>query len=434
MTETETIQTIKPWYKRALACFCSFLICCLVCFCGFAIPKVHAESIADQFEDYIDSMTFEGATTIAETFTETVADSYGLGVVFDGVMIGLNIIEANNIGSSIPLSALSSCNGYYYYKNKKWFASSTVTSGQYFPSDGGITIAKSANYEIRWQFVFQDAPSSLAMYISNNNYGPQPGLSASWGSSGHSWSVDVSSQSTIWEDFTVTQNNWPNSYTPFYLVQYGNNIPSLNDGMNGNVMLLRTSYAYGNNCIAGGDRTIFTWSDVLPSMGVDPNATVDPSNIYDFIENDFNPVIIENYPQLVQYLFIPQETPTETTSPCGCGCHVDVYVDVEPTIIVEPTINVYVNPWELPSDEQDYTFPSNPVHETIPFPTQDSSNTEPVTMPTMDLEEFQQTYKNAFDFWFYCAEQLIEKMNLQLLLAFVFVVTVVGFIMWKLGG
>lgn len=435
MTETETIETNKPWYKRVIACFCAFLISCLVCFCGFAIPKVHAESIADQFEEWLDNASFEGASYVFEEVLDSTAGT-AIGAPYYGVMFALNVIEADSYASGVPLNAITSCDGYYTYQNKKWYACSSIPSGQYFPSDGNINVIQSANYSVDYHFSFTNYPADISVYDGNYNGFYTPTVRFRWGGGYQDYSIDVHANSSIWADFSRSYNSDYSLFSrPFGVAISKSIIPDLSDGLESSQYLALTGQPSSNySCVAGGGHGNINLGDSLDDFGIDPNTVITPENKFDFVLDTLNPVVIENYPQLIQYIFIPQEAPTETTSPGGCGCHVDVYVDVEPTIIVEPTINVYINPWELPSDEQDYTFPTTPAHETIPFPTQDSSNTEPVTMPTMDLEEFQQTYKNAFDFWFYCAEQLIEKMNLQILLAFVFVVTVVGFIMWKLGG
>lgn len=51
MTET---AVVKPIYKRVIACFFAFLICCFFCSFGFVVPKVYAKSVLDQWEDYTD--------------------------------------------------------------------------------------------------------------------------------------------------------------------------------------------------------------------------------------------------------------------------------------------------------------------------------------------------------------------------------------------
>lgn len=421
---TETIAE-KPIYKRLLACFCSLCLCSLFVLFGFSVPRVHADD-ASLYQQYLDSLPgkiIDGPMSPAD------------GVAL-GLQLGLQQAYETRItaGSSFSADSIVTLTGKYAHNNELHLCWTGVDSSiPYEVASGGVTLAQSDEFLVR--AIVTSNPSATRYSYSVNSY-----VNSSFAPTLYmfcpsystvSLTVTDSLGSSIFADNINSSFVTSNAYYYINCLYSGQSIPSLPDNSNLSVYFGQRSNISTFSPIAG-------WLNYSPKFAVSdiPGAsefTFTSDNFIDFITTIYNPWIEENYPDLVLFLFYPSEDNTEDTTGEWCDtCH--CYHEIHVHVNVEPTINVYINPWELPEGETGYTMPSTPAHETIPFPTQDSSNTEPVTMPTMDLEEFQQTYKSAFDFWFYCAEQLITRMHLELLLAFVFVITVVGFILWRLGG
>ena len=426
------MENSKPWYYRVIALFCAFLICsCLVVF-SFLVPRVKAESIGDQFSDYIDDYYGEGAYALFQTVSTPFFP------VLSAVMTGLEFVEVQG-SNSAPISALYSASGFYRYDNKYHYCNSTVCSGDYFSADGGLCLAKSDNFEIT-ATVTND--TSIAYVRTATN-----------GEIGYTWYDSPYDYRTTW-DSTISGGGaiFPTLNYVYERTGYGTmqswcctwdrtSIPVLTNFSEDSYTF---RYFQSREILFGGlgDNSNFNWGDKLADLGIDSSTEVNPSNIYDFIINVLNPAVEENYPELTIYLFDPVEDTTGDTGGSGnCNCNHNIYVDV--TCYYDPEINVYVTEYitvennvevELPSDwVQDYTLTTDPYEvDTIPIPTEE--NSEPVTMPTIDASEYEEAYGNAIDFWFYVAQSFIEKMHLQLIIAFAFALSVVGFCLWKLGG
>ena len=114
----ENKKTIK---ERLIAIFATFLVIASLVAFSFAVPwqKVHAESIADKYEDYIDSTFGEGTSFVVESILAEISQGLcGKGVYY-GVLFALNAIEPLETGSLVSADAITSEQGYYYYQNKK---------------------------------------------------------------------------------------------------------------------------------------------------------------------------------------------------------------------------------------------------------------------------------------------------------------------------
>ena len=126
------MENSKPFLNRVTACLCAILICsCLVIF-AFMIPPttVKADSIADQYEDWLDDKFGEGTAFVVDELMEAGATGVGGTVgkaVYLGVAYAANVMESHYFdGNSVPINSLSIVEGYYWYNATRHLCCSAV--------------------------------------------------------------------------------------------------------------------------------------------------------------------------------------------------------------------------------------------------------------------------------------------------------------------
>lgn len=417
----------------ALAMFSCFAMVC------WLTPQqeyiVHAESIHDEYEDYLDATFGEGSTALAELIAGNVP---GLNILA-AVSFGLEFVEIMN-DPDIPVNSISSLQGAFYYQGSRHISTTLFQSGSYYADDGGAPIALSDVFDIRYNF---PSPSQISVVyptmIEKGNYW-YADTEVRYGVTISNDSLDVTTNSSIFSNVSVALS----SGTYFYKgVCYSKNtIPQFSDNMANPATYIANSGISVTHYIAGGfSDPYYDWHD----MGFSDSVSIDSDNIFDFYLETFNPWIVEEYPDLQPYLFVPTVDPTDTTGASGgCCCDVDVYVDV--TAYFDPTINVYVTEYiditnnidvhvDFPSEwATDVTEPSNNLaHDTINF----SNFSEEPTFPELDsedIEEYKQEFGDGIQFWFALAKKFIETMHLEVLTSFAFLLAIIGFVLWRTGG
>lgn len=430
------MESSKPWYYRVIACACAVLICtCLVVFAFMIPPKsVKATSIYDQWEDWVDDHLFEGSSFWIEEIVSKGVENMGGELLYIGILGALNMIESPD-SNVISLNSLGCLQGYYNYNGSKHLCQSVYRNDNYSSADGGISVAYSDDFQLRciitattpFSFInCHQYDSSIYRYLTVDGRGGSSPFTRSITGGGSIFPdiYDSSYGFSIRYETVSVPNFTDNMVTGNYVKQPGYTPNTIAGG-------------FGSSCNVNINDPTFN-----PSFTFGNDGTIPDDQIIDFVE-DFNIYIVEQYPDIdPDILFVPVVIPDESsTDGSGCNCNHNIYVDV--TCYYDPEINVYVTEYititnnvdiELPSEwVQDYTLTTDPYEvETIPFPTQE--NSEPVTMPTLDVEDYEDAYGNAIDFWFYVAQSFIEKLHLQLILAFAFALSVVGFVLWKLGG
>lgn len=422
--------------ERIIAIFVVILVIASLVAFSFAVPwtKVHAESVADEWEDYVDNMFGEGSSYLVESALEKAG-----GPAMIGVMYGLNIIETYPSGA-VPINTLSTRQGWCYNRvdGKKYLVNTTISSGTYHSSDGGMVICQSGFFTVNAAWIGSQN-HSIQNYISGGYCG-----SIYYPGPAQDFSCDITSNFT---NGSVTYNFTNKSSASdmcWIIADEQTSIPTVdpvNDDISDYFKIWNSVPYRIASRFSGSD---VNWSNYMESLGISSSTTIDPSNIFDFIVNIYNPAIEEEYPDLTVYLFYPEEPTTDTTgSSGGCNCHVYVYV----TEYFDPEINVYVTEYitvtnnveiELPSEwVQDYTFATDPTELPVPTLPTDPLTSEPVTYPSIDesqMQEYEEEFGDGIRFWLWLTGEFVEKLGLQTICGFVFVVAVAGFVLWKAGG
>lgn len=425
----------KPLFYRVVACFCAFMICVCLAVFAFIVPvNSKAESVADQFEDWLDDKLFEGSSFWIDEILQTgSAFVPGGAAVYLGVVGGLNMIESPN-SNTIDLNSIGTLQGYYYYSGEKYLCQTVYKNDNYSSADGGISVATGTHFDLRcvltastpFSFInCQQYDSSSFRYLNVDGRG---------GSSPYSRSI--TGGGSIFPNLDDSQYG--------FQVRYDITSPSyLTDNMSTSAYVPGAGYV--PTTIAGGlginTVIINDDSDFNPTFHLNPDGKIPVEEIIDFIP-DFNIWILEQYPDIdPDIFFVPVVIPDDSTDGSdGCNCVHNIYVDV--TSYYDPEINVYVteyftinNNFELPSDwVEDYTFTTDPTEFSPPVMPTDPSTTMEVEMPTVDQEEIQEQFGQGFLFWLWLAKKAITDLGLELLTSAAFVIAVVGFVLWRLGS
>lgn len=417
----------------ALAMFICFAMVC------WLTPQqkyvVHAESIHDEYEDYLDATFGEGTTALAELVAGTTP---GLNVLA-AVSFGMEFVEVLN-EPDIPVNSISTLQGCFYYGGTRHISTTLFSSGSYFAQDGGCCIARSDLFDIRYSY---PAPADISVVYptmtDRGNYWSAL-TEVRYGTNQSSGTLHVSTNSEIFASDSPSL-----SFSTYFSrgVTYSErNIPTFSDNMANPGSYTHSTGINSTHHIAGGFNTpYYDWHD----MGFSDSVLIDSDNPFEFLIQEFNPWFIEEYPDLEPYIFEPTVDPTEDTGSSGCcNCYhdIDVYVDV--TAYFDPTINVYVTEYitnnidvhvDYPSEwATDVTEPSNNLaDDTINY----SYFSEEPTFPELDsdeLEEYRQQFGDGIQFWFALAYKFIETMHLEVLISFAFLLAVIGFVLWRTGG
>lgn len=342
--------------------------CVLLSFC-FSVP-VKATSNDSVYNMYLQSLP-----------GKIIEGPMGAG---DGVKIGmqLGLQEAYNTmistGQNWNASDISTLSGLYYHNNELHFAYTGYKTGTINNSDGGFTLFKSDEAEIRTIIVGQNMGAYNAYISAYSGNNMRPYFSSQ--SVVHN-SLTVSITDTTGTIFQSNANYTANTGDSVYYgvgCWFGSGdipiIPNnalITDYFNTNTNISNAHFmtGWGSN---NRESPRFNLSSITgaSSFTFDENHT-----LVDFILEVYNPWIEENYPDLTIYLFDPAdyEDPTEELTECtecgGCNCVHNI------TVNVDPTINVNV----------DGQFPSE-WFETLP--TQETTDSILEELPTVVIQEY----------------------------------------------
>lgn len=426
--------------ERIIAIFVVILVIASLVAFSFAVPwtKVHA---ASGQEMYLDSLyTGGGASVIGSA----------KGSWFDFVQIAIDIALKNPIpaGGKYNTSDLNILAGWYYDGQDKHACVSSFNS-EYFVSDE-LIMASSDQFLINASVVVDnDQACVFSSGINANSYNGTFSTTAVYSSV--SYSCDINDRLGITK-FNPSSTHYSSTisrgYTRHVSIWYSSStIPIINWANLGNYCKAYSSEQNPNhNVIAGLTQNEYNYLIQHQLKDIPELSNIEFSSWEDFIINYWNPYIEIEYPDLVVYLYDPSdyEDTTDTTgSSGGCNCQVYVYV----TEYFDPEINVYVTEYitvtnnveiELPSEwVQDYTFATDPTELPVPTLPTDPLTSEPVTYPSIDesqMQEYEQEFGDGIRFWLWLTGEFVEKLGLQTICGFVFVVAVAGFVLWKTGG
>lgn len=431
------IKKHKEIYIKLLAAATALaMFICFSMVCWLAPQQkyvVHAESIHDEYEDYLDATFGEGSTALAELIAGSTP---GLNVLA-AVSFGMEFVEILN-EPDIPVNSISTLQGCFYYGGTRHISTTLFSGGNYYAQDGGCCIALSDVFDIRYSYpVPTDISVVYPTMVDKGNYWAAT-TEVRYGHTLSNATLDVTTNSTIFSNNSVTLSS-----SIFFSrgVTYSETfIPQFSDNMSSSSSYTASTGISSTKHIAGGfANPYYDWHD----MGFSDSVLIASDNPFEFLIQEFNPWFIEEYPDLELYIFEPTVDPTEDTGASGgCHCDVDVYVDV--TAYFDPTINVYVTEYitnnidvhvDYPSEwATDVTEPSNNLaDDTINY----SSFSEEPTFPELDsdeLEEYREQFGDGIQFWFALAYKFIETMHLEVLISFAFLLAVIGFVLWRTGG
>lgn len=422
------IKKHKLLFQRCVAFLCAIAIMGLTVLCSFLFPKpLKAKADFGSFVSY--------ATDLAPSIAEGVA--IGTLSPAAGALLGfqLGLYEAQQTaiqaGHSFDITKAKVLGGLYSHNGDYHYAYCGLDTSTYSPADGGATLFKSDEAEVRVQLIPEsyynvNYNSSVQNYNGNN-------ARATFGINNvryQTLGVDVISYGS--------GGLFGSNYYGSKFVDYGSSyslgcffgstsIPVIPDNASLSDYFNAVEYIDYANFVAGwGTQTVSPVFDPADIPGTE-DFDFDNNSYEDYIIEIFNPYIEEEYPDLTIYLYDPDPEPssetgtTDSNGNCNCYHEINVYVteNIDITNIIEFPSDWYID-YTVPTSDPSDTSP------TIPMPTE--------TMPSVDVSEVHQEFGEGVKFWLWITKFIVDESDLGLIVKFTFVIAVAGFIIWRLGG